>query len=43
MTNAIAITRLVPPILPIRGMSRALAANANTESEVKNERRNELR
>jgi hypothetical protein len=43
ITNAIAITRLVPPILPMSGMSKALAANARTESDVRKERRKELR
>jgi hypothetical protein len=43
ITSAIAITRLVPPILAMSGIRRALAANARTESEVRKESKKELR
>ena len=37
------ITRLVPPILPTKGIKNALAAKHNTVREVRNESKNELK
>lgn len=41
--SATLITRFVPPIFPTRGIKKALPAKHNTESEVRNESRNELK
>lgn len=37
------ITRLVPPILPTKGIKNALAAKQSTVREVRNESKNELK
>ena len=41
--SATAIIRLVPPILPTKGIRNALPAKHNTDKEVRKESRNELK
>jgi hypothetical protein len=41
--SATEMTRFVPPIFPTRGIRKALPAKATIESEVRNDRRNELK